>query len=657
MRTLSTWIAYPLFRLTICLATGIFVFDKFLPEGVAWSFWWVIGIGCALCCIGAFALSAWRWRWLFGLFTSLFFFLWGGFSVGHQRNKVEYGWDDTPQTYQGVVETVPEVRGKTLRAEVHVTVKRLKDGEWENIDRDILLSWLPDSLSVPLACGDSICFYAKVSRPFSEEELTGFDYADYLLRKGISGTGLAYAGNWYCMGKPQSLTWKQQARVCQQRIGDVYRSWGLEEDVQAVVSALTIGDKSDLSADLKNVYSVAGASHVLALSGLHVGILSGILLLLFYPLTYCRGGRKVRVVCVVVLLWGFAFISGLSSSVMRAVVMYSLYALASFCLEERFSGIHSLVLAAFLMLVYNPFFLFDLSFQLSFAAVFSILAFYPLCSQLWVIRNRLLRYFWSLLCLSVSAQLGTLPFILFYFGTFPTYFLLANLIVSPLAVCILVLALTALFLSSIPWVGTGIVTLLAGCTSLLNGAMRMVEQLSGSQITSVHLSAGQACLLVAVLVCGYWCWTSGVHRRARQWIFLLLVGNCFVGWGCGMYCQPSSERLYFFRSEIYTRKGYHVDTHTSDSGLMQIGKLYIGLLDDGRWKTCESPYRLPLDYAYICKGFKGNLTHLNNLFVLRQVILDASLSEGYRKMLIKECQLLKISYTDLSVRGSYSIEL
>ena len=124
-----------------------------------------------------------------------------------------------------------------------------------------------------------------------------------------------------------------------------------------------------------------------------------------------------------------------------------------------------------------------------------------------------------------------------------------------------------------------------------------------------------------------------------------------------MYCQPSSERLYFFRSEIYTRKGYHVDTHTSDSGLMQIGKLYIGLLDDGRWKTCESPYRLPLDYAYICKGFKGNLTHLNNLFVLRQVVLDASLSEGYRKMLIKECQLLKISYTDLSVRGSYSIEL
>jgi ComEC/Rec2-related protein len=229
---------------------------------------------------------------------------------------------------------------------------------------------MPDSLSSPLACGDSVCFYAKVSRPFSEKELTGFDYGDYLLRKGISGTALAYAGNWRCTGKPHSLSFMQRAKVCQQKVVDVYQSWGLEEDVRAVVSALTIGEKSELTPELKAVYSAAGASHVLALSGLHVGIFSCILLWLFYPLTYLKHGRKMLALLVVCLLWGFAFISGLSSSVVRAVVMYSLYTLASFCLEERFSGMHSLVLAAFLMLVYNPFFLFDISFQLSFVADF-----------------------------------------------------------------------------------------------------------------------------------------------------------------------------------------------------------------------------------------------------------------------------------------------
>ena len=657
MGTSYPWMAYPLFRLTICLATGIFLFDKFLPEGTVWLLAGGAVFLCLLCCIRAYVSSSWKWRWLFGMWAGVAFVLWGGLSDWHQRKNIEYSWDNEPLAYKGVVETVPENRGKVIRAKVHVEGKRAITGKWESVDRDVLLSWMPDSLSEPLSCGDSMCFYAKISRPFSEEDLTGFDYADYLMRKGISGTGFVYANNWYCSGRPDVLSLGQLARVCQQKVVDVYRSWNLEKDVQAVVSALTIGDKSDLSADLKNVYSVAGASHVLALSGLHVGILSGFLLLIFHPLASWRYGRRLRVLLVVVLLWGFAFISGLSSSVMRAVVMYSLYALASFCSEERFSGFHSLVLAAFLMLLYNPFFLFDLSFQLSFAAVFSILAFYPLCSRMWTIKNRLLRYLWNLLSLSVSAQLGTLPLILFYFGTFPTYFLLANLIVSPLAACILILALAALCLSSVPWLGSGMVFLLENTTLLLNGAMKMVNQLSGSQITSLYLSAWEACLLMGIVVCVYFCWVSGRHGKAWNWICLLGCCNLLVILGCSSYFRSSESRLYFFRSGIYTRQGDRISAHTSNSGLMRIGTLNIALLADGRWKEVESASLLPLDYAYICKGFKGNLTHLKRLFKIRYVILDTSLSEGYRELLIKECQLLKISYTDLSVRGSCSIEL
>lgn len=656
METSPSWITYPLFRLTICLATGIFLFDSFLPEGVSCPLWG--GICCILLCVGLLRVSAWRWRWLFGGVTGLAFFLWGGCSVVHQREKVEYVWEDAPQVYKGIVETVPEIRGKTWRAEIYVAGKRLDGRKWQKVDRRVLLSWMPDSVAEPLACGDTLCFYAKISRPFSEKELTGFDYGDYLLRKGISGTGLVYAGNWYRVGKPRWLTFSQRARVCQQKVVEVYRSWGLDEEVQAVIAALTIGDKSDLSTDLKNVYSAAGASHVLALSGLHVGILSGFLFLVFYPLTYWkRYGRMVRMLLVVTLLWGFAFISGLSSSVMRAVVMFSLYAFASCCSEERFSGIHSLVLAAFLMLLYNPFFLFDLSFQLSFAAVASILAFYPLCTRGVVIQNRLFRYLFNLLCLSVSAQVGTLPFVLLYFGTFPTYFLLANLIVSPLAACILIVALLALGFSAVPWVGSGLVGLLDGATSFLNETMRMVTHFSGSQLTSVYLSAGQACLLAGIFICLYLCWSAGLHRKARHWICLLMACNVFVALSVGMYFQAKPERLYFSRAEIYTRKGHCVSTHTSDSGLIRIGALRVGLLNDGRWKTCKTSWRLPLDYAYICRGFKGDLSHLNDLFELKMVILDASLSEGYREMLIKECQLLKISYSDLSVQGSYSIEL
>lgn len=646
-----------MFRLTICLATGIFLFDTLWPENFSWPYWVTIWLLLVIVCGGVFWFSRWRWRWLFGVMAGMAFFLWGGISVLHQRETVQYDWDGEPAIYKGIVESVPEVRGKTFRAEVRVDVQRLSNGNWKRIDRNILLSWMPDSLSKPLACGDSVCFYAKVSYPFSVEELTRFDYGDYLLRKSISGTALAYAGDWRCTGKPHSLSVMQLAKLWQQKVVGAYQGWGLEEDVQAVVSALTIGEKSELTPELKAVYSAAGASHVLALSGLHVGILSCILLWLFYPLTCLKHGRKVLALLVVCLLWGFAFISGLSSSVVRAVVMYSLYTLASFCSEERFSGMHSLVLAAFLMLVYNPFFLFDVSFQLSFAAVFAILAFYPLFSRSLCIRNRVLRYVWNTLSLSMSAQLGTLPFILYYFGSFPTYFLLANLIVVILAGGILVLTLIALCLASIPIVGTIVITLLEWCTSILNESMQWVQQLDGAQITSVYLSPLQAYLLTGVIICFYLWWVSGIHRKASDWIRLLAIGNLFVMVSCVEYVEEATEQLYFFHSQIYTRKKDYVSTHRSETGLLCVRNVHIAVLNDARWRMCESSLRFPLEYAYICKGFKGSISHLDKLFVIRKVILDSSLSDAFRKKLIKECQLLKISYTDLSVQGSYSIVL
>lgn len=646
-----------MFRLTICLATGIFLFDTLWPENFSWPYWVAIWLLLVIVCGGVFGFSRWRWRWLFGVMAGMAFFLWGGISVVHQRETVQYDWDGEPAIYKGIVESVPEVRGKTFRAEVRVDVQRLSNGNWKRIDRNILLSWMPDSLSKPLACGDSVCFYAKVSYPFSEKELTRFDYGDYLLRKSISGTALAYAGNWRCTGKPRSLSVSQLAKVCQQQVVDVYRSWGLDQDVQAVVSALTIGEKTDLTPELKAMYSAAGVSHVLALSGLHVGILSCILLWLFYPLTYLKHGRKILPFLVVCLLWFFAFISGLSSSVVRAVVMYSLYTFASFCSEERFSGMHSLVLAAFLMLIYNPFFLFDISFQLSFTAVFSILAFYPLFSRWLCIKNCVLRYVWNTLSLSVSAQLGTLPFILYYFGSFPTYFLLANLVVVILAGGILMLTLVALCVASVPMVGSTVMTLLEWCTSVLNESTRWVQQLDGSQITSVYLSSSQACLLTAVIICFYLCWASGIHRKASDWIRLLMVCNLFVVVSCVEYTGKAPEQLYFFRSEVYTRKRDCVSTHRSETGLLCIRNVHIAVLDDARWRTCESSLRLPLEYAYICRGFKGSLSQLDKLFVIRQVILDSSLSDAFREKLIRECQLLKISYTDLSVHGSYSVVL
>ena len=622
MGTVPHLITYPLFRLTMALATGIFLFDRFLADCCSLELsllGLVLSVVAAAACHG---MSRPAVRYVFGAVTFLCFFWLGGILYLMEDRQVSYEWPSDEVAYQGVVETVPQRKGKTWQAQVKVmSWKPAGDslqatGQWKKVDRSILLYWMPDTTGQTiLQCGDKICFYASVSRPVSDVDFSGFDYGAYLHRQGISGTGLA-------------------------------------GDVLAVVSALTVGDKSDLTPELKATYSASGASHVLALSGLHIGILAGILTLLLYPLRLFPLGRSLTGVLTVLLLWAFAFLSGLSASVVRAVTMFSLYVGASFFLEGRFSGFLSLSLAAFLMLLYRPFYLFDVSFQLSFLAVWGILLFYPVFSGWLPAGYRRIRWLWNTLSVSMAAQLGTLPFVLFYFGAFPTYFLLANLLVTPLAVCILGSSLAALAFERIPWMGERAADLVRLSAEALNGSMFQIQQLSGSQVTSVYISGFQLVLCYLLLALLYAYWTG---KRKHVLISFLIVLNVLLGTRILDWIKPVDERLYFARSELYSRRRQSLTRLAEADGVYRIDSLSVGLMKSSRWKGKQAASRLPLDYAYICRGFKGNITSLSRVFELKHVVLDLSLSDAYRLSLKEECKKLGIPCVEISSKGSWGI--
>ena len=660
MRIHSSLTAYPIFRLTVFLAAGIFLSDRFLSDMFSWEYVFGCSVSFFVLSLFSFRTSLFPGRFRFGCLVSAAFFFLGGSLVLYERESVVCEWDSRPQLYWGLVDDVPHRRGKTMQAEVEVSycqdvadtvsVKR-------RIGRSVLLSWIPDTLAGPaISIGDSICFYAKISRPVSLEEITGFDYGEYLMRQRIGGTGIAFAGNIMCT-KKNELSFAQYALEVRQDIVELYRDWGLEGDVLAVVSALTIGDRGGLTPELVSVYNATGASHVLSLSGLHIAILAGILFFLFRPLHCLPYGRVCSSVFIVLFLWIFAFVSGLSSPVVRSVIMFSLYIVSRFMSKERLSGAFSVSLSAFLMLLYNPFYLFDISFQLSYVAVYSIILFYPLFARLINMGNRFVRYVWEVMSVSLAAQLGTFPLILFYFGAFPTYFLLANLVVSPLSACILGGALAALVLGAVPFVGDYIVWALEFSTELLNNSMRFVQQLSGSQLTSLYLSWYQVLLLFLLLGVIYKAYTGSGMKFARQPILILCILGVFLGTCLYERLRPSQRYLCFARSEVYTRTGRTLSLQCSEDGLFLVDSLRIGLMKSDRWCNKESDYRLPLDYLYICRGFKGSMETLAGLFEIRFVVLDSSLSDYYREKLVRECQLLKISYTDLSVNGSCLILL
>lgn len=270
---------------------------------------------------------------------------------------------------------------------------------------------------------------------------------------------------------------------------------GIEGDAYAVVAAMALGDKSALTKELKDMYSLTGASHVLALSGLHLGIIYMLLSLLVRG----RRWRMLSQLFLIISIWGFVFLVGMSMSVVRAAIMLSVYALLSLGHRDKMS-VNTLAFTAIVMLLANPLSLFDVGFQLSFMAVFSILVWYPLFEGLipqpFLMSHRSIRWIWSMVAVSCAAQLGTAPLVAYYFGRFSTLFLITNLVVIPTATLILYLALLVLIVPSLAYLLNYIVT-------FLNTFLERMAAFPCASIEGLHPSVLQTAMIYVVIVTAY----------------------------------------------------------------------------------------------------------------------------------------------------------
>ena len=651
----SRFTFYPLFRLSVALATGIFLSDVFALDGTyLYALCFVFVLSVLLSSIFYFS-KTYRIRFLFGISVSLSFLLLGGILFVISLENIHQEWDSDKAVYVASVCDIPRVKGKTIQATVNVEkVKDVATGSWKPVNKQILLYWMPDSMQPPLQCGDRMCFRAHVGMPMSDADFTGFDYGQYLQRQGISGTAIVYSGYWRKLLQQSTPTFKMQALMLREQIVKKFRTWSLEDDVLAIISALTVGDKSKLTREIKATYNAAGVSHILALSGLHIGILSMILSWLFYPLRRVCGGKWIAGFLIVGLLWGFAFLSGLSPSVIRAVTMFSAYVVASIFSEDRFSGFSALTLTAFIMLIYQPMYLFDVGFQLSFMAVLGIFLFYPLIDSLFVVRNKIVAYLWNIISLSLAAQLATLPLILYYFGTFPVYFLLSNLVVAPIAVFILSATLLALALGVFPVAANFVVQGLDFAVRTLNEVMEQIQHWSGAQITSDYLSVWQAWLLAVAIVT---LWRYVVCRNARRLIVFLLTVNVLIVSFLWKQRELAGTYIYLSRAGVYTKYDRDINELSSASCIYKVRDICIVLVDNNKWRKQKALSPLHVDYAYICRGFYGSVADLKRLFQIKQVVLDTSLEDSYREKLKRECDIYGLNYIDMSEKGSYAILL
>ena len=271
---------------------------------------------------------------------------------------------------------------------------------------------------------------------------------------------------------------------------------GLSDDRYAVVAAMALGDRSALTKELKETYSKTGASHVLALSGLHLGIIYALLSMLVVG----RRWQMITQVATVLSIWAFVFLTGMSASVVRSAIMLTVYALLALGHRQKMS-VNTLAFTAIVMLLVTPKALFDVGFQMSFMAVFSILLFVPLFyrpfSAKYLMTHRAVSWLWGIVAVSVAAQIGVAPLIAYYFGRFSCYFLLTNFIVIPAATLILYLALGTLLIPSL-----GVV--LASMVGLLNTTLLYIATIPGATIEGLHPSVGLTVAIYGVLLAAYY---------------------------------------------------------------------------------------------------------------------------------------------------------
>ncbi|MGK0325367.1 MAG: competence protein ComEC [Polaribacter sp.] len=360
----------------------------------------------------------------------------------------------------------------------------------------VLLNITKDSLVKPLNVDELLYVkptFQELNAPLNPHQ---FNYKNYLVKQGIQQQLFLGNEQFKRLGS-QGFSLQGISAKFRNLVQESLKKHNFKPDELAVVNALLLGQRQDISKQLIADYSSAGAIHILAVSGLHVGIVLLILNWLFKPIERLNKGKFFKTALVVLCLWMFAFVAGLSASVVRAVTMFTFLAIG---LSFRRKNIveFSLIASMFFLLIVKPMFLFDIGFQLSYLAVFGIIWVQPTLYKFWNPKLKIVDKFWQLLTVSFAAQAGILPLSLYYFHQFPGLFWMSNLIIIPFLGTILIGGVVIIFLSLIDFLPQFLATIFGFVIAQMNNFVRWVSLQEQFLFKDISLSF---LMMIAFYIC------------------------------------------------------------------------------------------------------------------------------------------------------------
>jgi len=370
-------------------------------------------------------------RYIFSLFSYVIFFLIGLWIISVDKPQFVSNHFTKFEAIQirGIVDDEPIYKERTIRFPLKV-ISVLDSSLSQYAEGRIMITLLRDSgANLILNYGDVLTFVNKANRTFSPLNPKEFDYNAFLENKNIWHQCFLSDGEYKITAQGKGNILLEQSLHLRQVMIQKFEQYIRVPEAYKIAIALIFGYRSLVEASTLEAFTNTGTIHVLSVSGLHVSMVFGLLTFVLIGLDRFKYGKVIRCLFILIGVWGYVVLTGMSPPIMRAGIMISFFIISTVS-GRRQVGINTLLASALFILILEPRYLFDIGFQLSYTAILGIILFYPLLKKWWLPNNKWLSIVVEYCYISISAQLFTLPFALYYFGQFPYYFLIANLFIA-----------------------------------------------------------------------------------------------------------------------------------------------------------------------------------------------------------------------------------
>ncbi len=505
----------PFFRLLVPFIAGIVLGGLFPPEQKGLFF----GISLCLTFLLYFFISiTYKQEPIFGILLILVLVLMGTFIRTDNLYRPQPMLEGK---YYAIADEFPIEKEKSFRLVIRLLQPEIK-----------VIAYIDKSVQIGnVEPGSAMCFRGKPEIIEKSRNPFEFDYAEYMVRNRVGHRIYLNNNNIYILQTEKRPNLPEFSLIVRDRLIKILENSGLKGEDLHLVSSVALGAREDLEPETIQSFSNTGVIHVLAVSGMNVGIIYVVIEFLLRFMKRNKTAIILQTLIILMGLWGYALITGLSASVLRAAAMFSFIVVGK-ALSRRPEIYNILAASAFVLLCYNPFLVYDVGFQLSYVAVFSIVYFHPFLYKLLYFKYWIPDQIWILLSVSVAAQIGTLPFLLHYFHQFPTWFLLANLMVIPLVSLILYLSFIVFAIAPVvPFLGVLMAKVLDFAGQGMLFSVHFVEKLPHALITNLYPSDISLVLFVlfSVLI-GFFIankYPKALIYACTSLIILLIINNIY----------------------------------------------------------------------------------------------------------------------------------